>query len=47
MEPEPETGMMQRFAESDFRRGVLSLDGSHHPGAGICVHHVCQWLRPS
>ncbi len=46
MQPEAETGPVKGFAKADLGRRVFATDARHHAGAGICIHHVGQRLRP-
>lgn len=46
MQPEAETGQVKGFTKADFGGGAFAADARHHAGAGICIHHVGQRLRP-
>jgi hypothetical protein len=47
MQPEPESGAVQKASNSQLRRGVLTPDSRHHPAAGLLVNDVyCFVLDP-
>ncbi len=35
MKPIAESGGMERLSDHEFRSGIPSLDGRHHPGSGF------------